>query len=43
MTKTQPLDKGGQMEEILREYFLDMGYYVARGQNTSLQETKSPM
>jgi hypothetical protein len=31
MTKTQPIDKGGLMEETLRDYFLDMGYFVVRG------------
>ena len=31
MRNTRLVDKGGQMEETLREYFLDLGYYVVRG------------
>jgi hypothetical protein len=31
MTTTKTVQKGPRMEEILREYFLEMGYYVVRG------------
>jgi hypothetical protein len=30
MVRTQP-DKGGKMEELLREYFLDLGFFAVRG------------
>lgn len=31
MSATTTLDKGGRMEEILRKYFLELGYFVVRG------------
>jgi hypothetical protein len=31
MTNDSKLDKGGYMEEALRAYFLDLGYFVVRG------------
>src|SRR6266849_2299227 len=31
MTKIRVVDKGGKIEEVLRECFLDMGFYVVRG------------
>jgi hypothetical protein len=31
MSDSQFADKGGQMEETLRNYFLELGYYVIRG------------
>jgi hypothetical protein len=31
MTKVRVVDKGGKIEEVLREYFLDMGFYVIGG------------
>lgn len=31
MTEIAIADKGGIMEEVLRQYFLDQGYYVVRG------------
>lgn len=31
MRDTHLMDKGGQMEETLREYFLELGYFVVRG------------
>ena len=31
MKQSRESDKGGKMEEALREYFLDLGYYVVRG------------
>lgn len=31
MTRTRVIDKGGRLEEVLRNYFLDMGFYAVRG------------
>lgn len=31
MSTTPTIDKGGSMEEVLRAYFLDSGYFVIRG------------
>lgn len=31
MNETPLIDKGGRMEEVLREYFLELGYFVIRG------------
>jgi hypothetical protein len=31
MKVSRRADKGAQMEEVLREYFLDLGYYAVRG------------
>lgn len=38
MTDTALFDKGGRMEEVLREYFLEQGYFVVRGAKYTVDE-----
>jgi hypothetical protein len=38
MSNSAKLDKGGQMEEALRAYFLDLGYFVVRGTKFRYQD-----
>lgn len=38
MSEKLLIDKGGQMEEILRDYFLELGYFVVRGPKYTFRE-----